>query len=146
MYKVKWWNLNGENVNRLVEKIKIEGKWGLGADANTMWEEIVDCIRRSAKEVLGVSRMGSGRMRGAWWWGEEVKEEVKAKQERYKALIGNRMDEEEEVNRVHYRIARREAKKAVAVAKNNAYDRLYQRLDCKEGKKELFKLARARER
>jgi len=35
------------------------------------------------------------------------------------------MDEEKEVNREHYKIARREAKKAVTVAKNNAYNRLY---------------------
>jgi len=25
-YKVKWWNLNGENVTKLLEKAKIEGK------------------------------------------------------------------------------------------------------------------------
>ena len=43
---------------------------------------------------------------------------------------------------MHYRIARREAKRAVAVAKNNAYDKLYERLDSKEGEKEIFKLAR----
>ena len=37
-------------------------------------------------------------------------------------------------------------KKVVAVAKNNAYERLYQRLETEEDKKEVFKLARARER
>ena len=47
---------------------------------------------------------------------------------------------------MHYRIARREAKSAVAAAKNNAYDRLYERLDSKECEKEVFKLARAQER
>jgi len=34
----------------------------------------------------------------------------------------------------------------VKVAKNNAYERLYQRLNSKEGENEFFKLARARER
>jgi len=34
----------------------------------------------------------------------------------------------------------------VAVAKSKAFDRLYHRLKTKEGKKEVFKLARARER
>jgi len=71
---------------------------------------MADCIRKSAKEVLEVSKVGSGRMRGAWWWGEEVKEQVKAKPERYKALVDSKMDEEKEVNRVHYRIARRRQK------------------------------------
>ena len=41
---------------------------------------------------------------------------------------------------------KREAKKAVAVAKNNTYERLYQRLDSKEGEREVFKLARTRDR
>jgi len=50
---------------KLAEKIKIEGNWGLEGDANKMWEEMTDCARRSAKEVLGVSKGGSGRMRGA---------------------------------------------------------------------------------
>jgi len=66
-------------VTKLVEKIKSEGKWALGGDANRTWEEMADCIQNSAKEVLGVSKVGSGRLRGAWWWGEEVKEKVKAK-------------------------------------------------------------------
>ena len=32
------------------------------------------------------------------------------------------------------------------VAKNNAYDKLYERLDSQEGEKEVFKLARAWQR
>ena len=75
-----------------------------------------------------------------------MKEKVKAKQEKYNALVGSRTDEEKEENRVHYRIAKREGKKVVAVTKNNAYERLYQRLHSKEGEKEVFKLARAKER
>jgi len=43
-------------------------------------------------------------------------------------------------------MAKKEAKKAVAVAKNNAYDRLYQKLSTKGGENEVFKLARAREK
>jgi len=75
-----------------------------------------------------------------------VKVKVKAKQEKYNDLVGSRTDEEKEVNRVQYRIVKKEAKKAVAVAKNNAYERLYQRINYKEGENEVFKLARASER
>ena len=59
-----------------------------------MWEEMTESIRRLGREVLGVFKRGSGRMRGAWWWSEEVKVKVKAKQEKYKALPGSRIDEE----------------------------------------------------
>jgi len=107
---------------------------------------MAECIRRSAKEVSGVSRGGSARMEGAWWWSEEAKEKVKAKQEKYKALMGSRTDEEKEANKVQYRMAKREAKKAVVVAKTKAYERLYQRIKSKEGEKEIFKLTRAQER
>jgi len=40
--------------------------------------------------------------------------------------------EEKEVNRVQYRIAKKETKKAVAVAKNNTYKKLYQTLNSKK--------------
>ena len=66
--------------------------------------------------------------------------------EKYKALVGSRTDEEREVNRIQYRNANKEAKKAVAVAKSNAYEKLCQRLNSKQGESEVFKLARARER
>ena len=146
VYKVKWGNLKGANVAKLTEKIKREGKWKLKGDLSTIWEGMADCIRRTAREVLGVSREGSGRMKGAWWWSEEVKRKVKAKQEKFKALMESRTEEEVESNRVQYKTARKEAKKAVAVAKNDAYERLYQKLDSKGGENEVFRLARARER
>ena len=107
---------------------------------------MADCIRRSAREVLGVSREGSGRMKRAWWWSEEVREKVKLKQEKFKALIKSRTEEEVEFTKVQYKNAKNEAKKAVAVAKNNAYERLFHRLSAKGGENEVFKLARARER
>ena len=65
--------------------------------------------------------------------------------EKYKALVSSGTNKEKEVNKAEYRIAKREAKKVVAVAKNNAFKRLYHRLGFKEGEKEVFKLARARE-
>ena len=46
---------------------------------------------------------------------------------------------------MQYRIVKGEAKKAMAIAKNNAYQRLYHRLNSKEGEREVFKLARAKE-
>jgi len=84
-------------------------------------------------------------MKGAWWWSEEVKGKVKVKQEKFKALMERRTNNEVEFNKVQYKTAKKEVKKAVAVAKNNAYERLYQRLNAKGGHNEVFKLVRARE-
>jgi len=43
-------------VTKFSETIKTEGAWRLERDANKMWEEMAKCIRRSTKEVLGVSK------------------------------------------------------------------------------------------
>ncbi|GJN22560.1 hypothetical protein PR202_gb10138 [Eleusine coracana subsp. coracana] len=45
-----------------------------------------------------------------------------------------------------YKIAKRAAKRAVSVAKGQAYDNLYQRLGTKEGEKDIYRMARIRER
>ena len=48
----------GENANKLGEKIKSEANWRLIEDADAMWEGMTQCIRKSAKEVLGISKGG----------------------------------------------------------------------------------------
>ena len=65
VYKIKWWNLIGENVTKLSEKIKIEGTWRLEGDINKIWEGMTECIRRSTREVLRVSRRGKGENEGS---------------------------------------------------------------------------------
>ncbi|GJN11353.1 hypothetical protein PR202_ga29537 [Eleusine coracana subsp. coracana] len=45
-----------------------------------------------------------------------------------------------------YKIAKRAAKRAVSVAKGQAYDNLYQRLGTKEGEKDIYRMARICER
>ena len=111
-----------------------------------MWEAIADCIRRLAKEILGFSRRGGNKMEGAWWWNKEVKEKVKEKKEAFVDFMNSGADGERDASRARYQAAKKVAKKAVAVAKSLACDRLYRRLETKEGEKVVFKLARARER
>ena len=45
-----------------------------------------------------------------------------------------------------YKEKKSKAKKAVAMAKGRAYEDLYARLEIKEGEKELYRLARQRDR
>ena len=102
-----------------------------------MWGDTAECIRRLAKEILCVSRGGSAGLKGAWWQNEEVKEKVKDKREGYKALVSCGAEKEKEVNRVRYKTLKKEAKKAISLAKNNDFETLYQRLDLKKGEKEV---------
>jgi len=67
--RVKWWTLTKENAGLIVERITEEGAWR-AKHADSMWEAMVDCIRRLAKEILGSSRRGGNKMEGVWWWNE----------------------------------------------------------------------------
>ena len=75
-----------------------------------------------------------------------MKGKVKAKQEAYNALVSSGTEEEKELNKKRYKMAKRGSKNAVTIAKNIAYGRLYQKLETNEGENEVFKLAMARER
>ena len=55
-------------------------------------------------------------------------------------------EEENEQKKIGYKAAKKVARKAVTIAKSQTFDRLYHRLGTKEGEKEVFKRARARER
>jgi len=105
-----------------------------------MWEAMVDCIRKSAKKILGTYRKGGNKMKGAWWWNEEVKDKVKEKKEAYAAFVNSEIDEEKEISRGRYKAAKKVANKVVAAAKSRAYDKLYRKLETKEGEKEVFKI------
>jgi len=73
-----------------------------------------------------------------------VKEKIKAKQEILKDLDSSGT-EEKQPNKMRHKIAKRDAKKAIMIAKNNAYEIPCQKLESKKEDKEVFKLARARE-
>ena len=75
-----------------------------------------------------------------------MKEKVRDKKEVYADFMNSGADGERDIRRARYKAAKKVAKKAMAVAKSMAFDRLYHRLETKEGEEEVFKLTRVRER
>ncbi|KAL6553120.1 hypothetical protein OROGR_006962 [Orobanche gracilis] len=73
---------------------------------------------------------------------QEVKQAIKTKRECYKVL-GKCSNNE---NYERYKKARTEAKKGVRNARSKVNKELYARLDTKEGEKDIYKLARMREK
>jgi len=65
--RVKWWTLTKENAVFLAERITKGEAWRRVEDTDEMWEVMAVCIRRSIKEILGSSRRGGNKMKGAWW-------------------------------------------------------------------------------
>ena len=99
-------------------------------------------LRKTAETVLGVI---FGKRKGdmeTWWWNEEVQKSIKEKKEAKKAWDKIRDENTKKI----YKVKKSKAKKAVAMAKGRAYDDLYARLETKEGEKELYRLARQRDR
>ena len=89
--------------------------------------------------------MTFGKQKGdreTWWWNEEVQKSIKEKKEGKKAWDKTRNENTKKI----YKENKSKAKKAVAMAKGRAYDNLYARLETKEGEKELYRLARQRDR
>ena len=111
-------------------------------DVDLMWNKMEQTIKVVAKEVLGES-MGRGiPNKNTSWWNEEVKKAIQRKRECYKALGKCRTMETFE----KYKVAKREAKKAVRDAKAKVNEELYARLGTKEGEKGIYRLARLRDK
>ncbi|KAL6564528.1 hypothetical protein OROMI_015978 [Orobanche minor] len=142
--RIKWWKLQGESRHTFVAKIADNSIWSdcTDMDIDSMWNLLEHNIKEVAKEVLGESKGNGPSSKDTSWWNEEVKQAIKIKRECYKVLGKCSSDE----NYERYKKARTEAKKAVRNARSKVNKELYARLDTKEGEKDIYKLARMRER
>ena len=78
--------------------------------------------------------LGGGTRKSKW--------AIKEKKECYRRLYHDRSVD----NIEKYKVAKKIAKRAVSVAKDRAYEDLYQYLSTKEGEKDIYRMARVRER
>ncbi|KAK3506655.1 hypothetical protein QTP70_012527 [Hemibagrus guttatus] len=92
--------------------------------------------------VLGVSSGRRKEDKETWWWNEEVQDSIQRKRLAKKKWDMDRTEE----NRQEYKELQRRVKREVSKAKQKAYDELYTRLDTREGEKDLYRLARQRDR
>ncbi|PWA61237.1 hypothetical protein CTI12_AA374720 [Artemisia annua] len=115
-----------------------------------MWNTLAGIIKDAAKDSLGMAS-GAARTqptsRESWWFSEEVQSKVAAKQSCFRELLLCREGHQAELTAAEerYKIAKQEAKKAVAQAKDKAYEDLYKKFDSKEGANDIFRIAKARE-
>ncbi len=54
--RIKWWALKWEKQDVFKDKMIKEGKWNLDKDVDRIWNEMANCIKRVAKDVLGESK------------------------------------------------------------------------------------------
>ncbi|KAK3558371.1 hypothetical protein QTP86_017592, partial [Hemibagrus guttatus] len=106
------------------------------------WETTAEVIRETGRKSLGVSSGRRKEDKETWWWNEEVQDSIQRKRLAKKKWDMDRTEE----NRQEYMELQRSVKREVSKAKQKAYDDLYTRLDTREGEKDLYRLARQRDR
>jgi len=77
-------------------------------------------------------------MKGARWWNNDVKGKVNEKKETYTIFMNSGTNVEKEISKVRHKAVKKVDKKTVVVAKNMACDKLYQKMEIKEGENELL--------
>ncbi|KAK3526332.1 hypothetical protein QTP70_024279 [Hemibagrus guttatus] len=139
--KTKWWKLKKEEC---CEEFRQKLRQALGGQVLLPddWETTAEVIRETGRKVLGVSSGRRKEDKETWWWNEEVQDSI---QRKWLAKKKWDMDRTEE-NRQEYKELQRRVKREVSKAKQKAYDELYTRLDTREGEKDLYRLARQRDR
>ncbi|KAK3521029.1 hypothetical protein QTP86_001514 [Hemibagrus guttatus] len=106
------------------------------------WETTAEVIRETGRKVLGASSGRRKEDKETWWWNEEVQDSIQRKRLAKKKWDMDRTEE----NRQEYKELQHRVKREVSKAKQKAYDELYTRLDTREGEKDLYRLARQRDR
>nr|GEV26674.1 hypothetical protein [Tanacetum cinerariifolium] len=153
--RILWNNLNGNAMeafrSRVSGGVSTQIEAISASDANSMWNILASIIKDAVKDYLGVA-IGTSKThtdrRESWWLCEEVQYKVEKKKVMFKELITYQEGNLEEQLRAQerYKLAKREAKKVIAHAKEKAYESLYKKLDSKEGENEIFKITKARQR
>ncbi|KAK3519801.1 hypothetical protein QTP70_006182 [Hemibagrus guttatus] len=139
--KTKWWKLKKEEC---CEEFRQKLRQALGGQVVLPddWETTAEVIRETGRKVLGVSSGRRKEDKETWWWNEEVQDSIQKKRLAKKKWDMDRTEE----NRQEYKELQRRVKREVSKAKQKAYDELYTRLDAREGEKDLYRLARQRDR
>ncbi|KAK3555648.1 hypothetical protein QTP86_025616 [Hemibagrus guttatus] len=139
--KTKWWKLKKEEC---CEEFRQKLRQALGGQVVLPddWETTAEVIRETGRKVLGVSSGRRKEDKETWWWNEEVQDSIQRKRLAKKKWDMDRTEE----YRQEYKELQRRVKREVSKAKQKAYDELYTRLDTREGEKDLYRLARQRDR
>ncbi|KAK3553997.1 hypothetical protein QTP70_019112 [Hemibagrus guttatus] len=139
--KTKWWKVKKEEC---CEEFRQKLRQALGGQVVLPddWETTAEVIRETGRKVLGVSSGRRKEDKETWWWNEEVQDSIQRKRLAKKKWDMDRTEE----NRQEYKELQCRVKTEVSKAKQKAYDELYTRLDTREGEKDLYRLARQRDR
>ncbi|KAK3513652.1 hypothetical protein QTP70_028811, partial [Hemibagrus guttatus] len=130
--KERFWS----ELHEVMESIPTGERVVIGADFN----EHVGKGNRGDEEVMGKFGVKERNLEGQM--NEEVQDSIQRKRLARKKWDMDRTEE----NRQEYKELQHRVKREVSKAKQKVYDEFYTRLDTREGEKDLYRLARQRDR
>lgn len=137
---IKWKKLK-KSEDTLREKMLAEVDWCKEGSVEFMWKNLAGEVRSCCRKVLGEYKSGTTYMeKETWWWSDEVDQAVKEKKKAYKMWQKSRLSEDCE----KYEKAKKIAKRVVAKAKSDSFKAMYNRLETREGERDIYKLAKER--
>ncbi|GJV10486.1 hypothetical protein Tco_1352027 [Tanacetum coccineum] len=147
---ILWKNLDEDAIDTFRATVS-EKLLALEEDMSASNVDQMSASKDAEKESLGIASESArthSTHRESWLFSEEVQTKVAAKQSRFKDLLSCREGNQEDIDiaKERYKVAKREAKIAVARAKDKAYEDLYKKLVSKEGANDIYKIAKAQGR
>ena len=143
--KIRWWKLKDREIReKFIEKV-LEAVVSIELEEEIFQDQykiLMRIFREAGTEVCGTSSGRRKEGKETWWWNpktEKVVLEKKAGLRRWKRS-GNQEDQEE------YQRLNRNAKKVISEEQRKVMDELYDKLDTKEGEKEIYRIASERDR
>ena len=137
--KMKLWSLKDPVARERFEEILVLGDEG--ENVNQKWEEGKRGLLRAAEEVCGWTK-GPRRHVQTWWWCDEVKEAIEVKKAKHKDWQRSKGTQEEAGMKREYLVAKKASKKAVYLAKNRVAKEFGKKLNTKEGKRSVYRIAK----
>ena len=140
--KIKWWRLKDQEMKDRFRDAVLPSII-LANDVNIWWVENSAMLMRTAEELLGkTSGKGPPNDKESWWWSQETQEKIKRKREAGIVYKKNRTAE----NETAWKTAKKEAKRAVARARAEGMNDVYERLEASDGQKMIYNMAKSRNR
>ena len=137
--KIKWWRLKDhavadEYANDVIDNMEY--------CEQPEWTIFSETVKEKGSEHCGVTTGGkSMQKRETWWWNTTVQEAIARKKRMFKKWQQSKAQEDHAT----YKVAKRDAKRTVAVERASAAQELYGKLDTREGEMAIYRLAKSRD-
>ena len=136
--KTKVWKLKNPEM-KLKFEMEVAERFRMTQNDQDTWKIYQETILQAAREVCGeTSGVSRKRNKETWWWNDSVQGAIADKKAAFKKWqkSGNQEDQQE------YRRTKQEAKRQVAIAKEQASEKWTEELGTLNGRKKIFQIAR----